>query len=128
MACLVGIKLTIHSCRVENARVTFSPLLRTGQPLTIDDMPMVFWKCGKPWGEVNDYLYRRAELIPSGELSVRSVQANGTALHAYAQWLEASGIDWEHFPARRAERCLVLYKGALVAAIKKNGLFVKACG
>ncbi|WDJ98489.1 site-specific integrase [Xanthomonas campestris pv. incanae] len=39
-----------------------------------------------------------------------------TSLHAYAKWLEAENLEWWHFPAKEAERCLVRYRGALIDA------------
>ncbi len=84
------------------------------RPGRVDGFPVIFWKTGQPWGEANDYLYSRADLVLSADLDVRTLHHECTALHAYANWLEETETDWRHWPIKRSERCLVRYRGALV--------------
>jgi integrase len=83
---------------------------------------MIFWEDGTPWSQVNDYIYSRALLTSSGDLDIASVEVDGRNLHAYAKWLEEEHMDWRHWPALRADRALVKYRGALIAARKAGAL------
>jgi len=65
-----------------------------------------------PWTEANQWFYERGS---SNNVSIKTVEANAAAVHAYAQWLEETGTEWWHFPVRKAERCLVRYRGHLIA-------------
>ncbi len=79
----------------------------------VDGLPQIFWADFAPWTAVNLWARERAT---NGDTSIQTVQANLIALHAYANWLEASGSKWTDFPTRKADRCLVKYRGALIAA------------
>jgi integrase len=79
----------------------------------IKGLPQVFWADGSPWREANLWLMERA---CNRDVDLKTVYAKATSLHAYAKWLEASGNDWRSFPARKENRCLVRYRGALVEA------------
>src|SRR5438105_2693047 len=43
-------------------------------------------------------------------------------LTAYASWLEFMELDWRHFPVRKQDRALVLYRGELIAQRGRGSL------
>ena len=49
-----------------------------------------------------------------GEASLKTVASNMNGLLNYAKLLESRGLHWFEFPVRKADRCLVLYRGALI--------------
>lgn len=79
----------------------------------IGGLPQIFWSDYTPWTEANLWARERAT---SRDASIQTVQANLLALHGYANWLEGSGTTWTDFPQKKADRCLVKYRGALIAA------------
>ena len=79
---------------------------------SISGLPQIFWDNNMPWTEANQWFYERGS---SNNVSIKTVEANAAAVHAYAQWLEETGTEWWHFPVRKAERCLVRYRGHLIA-------------
>jgi integrase len=79
----------------------------------ISGLPQIFWDDGYPWPEANHWAYERALSIGVKLNTVQSLMAH---LHKYASWLETNKFDWRHFPTRKSERVLVLYRGALIEA------------
>ena len=109
MATLEYIKYTPMAVAVAGDEVTFHPI-PLGNP--IEGLPQIFWKNVTPWTEANLWAYTRAS---SGEVDVRTVRSNFIALNSYANWLEQTSTDWRHFPIRQADRCLVRFRGQLIA-------------
>lgn len=64
-----------------------------------------------PWREANLWAMERAT---AGEASLKTVASNMNGLLNYAKFLESCGLHWFEFPVRKADRCLVLYRGALI--------------
>jgi integrase len=83
----------------------------------IGALPQIMWGDSTPWREANLWALERAT---SRDVSIKTVEANCTSLHAYSNWLEATGTDWWAFPARKADRCLVKFRGALIDARSKG--------
>ncbi|HCF9437849.1 tyrosine-type recombinase/integrase [Pseudomonas aeruginosa] len=79
----------------------------------IGNLPQIFWSNSSPWREANLWAMERAT---SGETNIQTVQANMRALYTYANWLEDTSTGWWEFPDRKKDRCLVRYRGYLVAA------------
>ncbi|WP_235086201.1 site-specific integrase [Chromobacterium sp. Beijing] len=71
------------------------------------------WQNFSPWREANLWALERAS---TRGVSIKTVQSHFTALHAYANWLEEANVNWWDFPLRKADRCLVRYRGALIEA------------
>jgi integrase len=90
--------------------------MQRGCPVIVEGAPLVFWEDGTFWSDANDFLYARMGRVTSRELHLRTVQAEGVALHAFAKWLEVEGCDWRESPVRREMRPLVRYKAALLHA------------
>lgn len=63
-----------------------------------------------PWREANLWAMERA----TAEASLKTVASNMNGLLNYAKLLESRGLHWFEFPVRKADRCLVLYRGALI--------------
>lgn len=110
MARLESILFTPHRAAIDNnsidwKRVEWCPL--------IPSLPQIFWADGMPWREVNLWVHERAT---SGTLSIKTLYANAAAMLAYAKWLEESRTSWDDFPIRKADRCIVRYRGALIDA------------
>jgi integrase len=108
MATLESIRFVPHRCKIVDEQIKWESVLN-GR--VISGLPYIFWAGADPWTEANHWLLERAT---STDVSIRTVCANATALHAFAEWLEQSKTNWWDFPARKAERCLVRYRGFLV--------------
>lgn len=111
MARVVGIRYTPHvhtKCPTGSAQWTASPT-RSHQ----NDFPQLLWKDLTPWREANAWALDC--LLHSG-VALSTIRTNMAALLAYANWLETSQSQWWHFPDRKADRCLVRYRGALISA------------
>src|SRR5690606_41368884 len=109
MATLASIRFAPHRSSIIDGNVNWAPV----KSRTIEGLPQIFWDSGIPWREANLWLLERAA---NKDVDLRTVQANGTSLHTYAQWLEKTATNWWEFPPRKADRCLVRYRGALIQA------------
>jgi hypothetical protein len=89
---------------------TVSYALSSSRP-TIEGLPQIFWANCTPWREANLWAVERAT---TGEASVKTVASNMNGLLNYAKFLESRQLHWFEFPTRKAERCLVLYRGTLI--------------
>jgi len=116
MARLESIRFSPHRSIVLNSRVEWTPIAR-GK--AIDALPQIFWGNGMPWREANLWALERAA---SADVDIRTVQTSATALYAYAKWLEEAKAEWWDFPPRKADRCLVRYRGALIEARARGEL------
>lgn len=79
----------------------------------IDGLPQIFWDDSTPWREANLWMLERAT---SKSVDLKTVKSSAAALHSYASWLETSKAHWWDFPVKKADRCLVRYRGALIDA------------
>jgi integrase len=116
MAKLRHIQFTPHHFTVENGQVHKTK--RRG-PSKITDLPQIIWDSALPWREANLWALQRAT---EGEVKSDTVRANMTSLLTYANWLESTHTDWWDFPIRKADRCLVRFRGFLIEA-RDNGTF-----
>ncbi|AXQ50650.1 site-specific integrase (plasmid) [Stenotrophomonas rhizophila] len=116
MARLELINLTPHRSIVSEGHVRWDAV---AHGRVIRGLPQLFWANSSPWREANLWLMERA---CNQGVDLKTVQAKATCLHAYANWLEASGNAWWDFPSRKEDRCLVRYRGALVQAREKSEL------
>lgn len=114
MARLDFISYAPHRAEVERDSIRWNPIIKGRK---IDALPQIMWKDSTPWREANLWALERAT---SSAVSIKTVGANCAALHAYANWLEETGTDWWAFPTKKADRCLVKFRGALVDA-RNNG-------
>lgn len=106
MTRLESISLTRSYCTVNNGKVHWLP--HDDRPT--DDIPQICWTTGLPWREANLWFFERWS---SKDVSLTTVQTQAASLLAYARWLEETSTDWWNFPPRKADRCLVRYRGAL---------------
>lgn len=77
----------------------------------IEDLPQIFWADSTPWREANLWAADRAT---TGEASIKTVVSNMNGLLNYTKFLEAQNLKWFEFPTRKADRCLVQYRGQLI--------------
>lgn len=75
------------------------------------ELPTIVWASGETWGQANLWALHIAE-----QLNPQTVMASMKHLASYAQWLEAEGFEWWHFPEKKAERCLFKFRKALTNA------------
>ncbi|HAT4986203.1 TPA: site-specific integrase [Serratia marcescens] len=108
MATLEHIHFVPHILERRESRVTYS--VSSNRP-SIKGFPQIFWAGGMPWREANLWAMERAT---AGEASLKTVASNMNGLLNYAKFLESRGLHWFEFPVRKADRCLVLYRGALI--------------
>ncbi|MEQ5317340.1 site-specific integrase [Providencia vermicola] len=83
----------------------------------IKNLPQIVWEDNSTWAEANIWALDQAT---SSKRDLKTVRSNMSHLLAYAKWLEAESMTWWHFPERESERCLIRFRGALVAA-RNNG-------
>lgn len=86
-------------------------------------LPQLFWADGTPWQEANLWAFERAT---SGKTDLKTVQSNLRHLHKYAEWLEAEGLDWRHFPMLERDRVLIRWRKNLMETRDKYGLLSPA--
>lgn len=108
MATLERISHTPHRCAVVDGKVDWTPV---DYGARVDGLPQIIWSDGTPWRAANIWALERAT---TKEVSLKTVYSNLSALQRYASWLEESQTDWRHFPVRKADRCLVRFRGKLI--------------
>lgn len=108
MATLERIHFIPHNIERNKNNVTYSA--SNNRP-SLDGLPQIFWADFTPWREANLWAFERAM---SGEASLKTISSNMNGLLNYAKFLELRELHWFEFPTRKAERCLVLYRGALI--------------
>lgn len=116
MARLEYIRYAPHRVSIKDGHLQWSLVANCK---AIDDLPQLFWEDSRPWRAANLWGMERAT---EGNVNIKTVHSNFTALHAYANWLEVTGTDWQDFPTKKADRCLVRYRGALITARDKGEL------
>ena len=79
---------------------------------SIAGLPQIFWRDATPWREANLWAMERAT---DRVTRLRTVKSNLTNLLNYANFLEEHSLLWFAFPRRKADRCLVQYRGWLVS-------------
>lgn len=77
----------------------------------IDSFPQIFLASGEPWFVANRYAFFR---YYESQKDLKTVRNDLSHLARYASWLESVGLDWLHFPKRKAERCLFRFRGYLI--------------
>jgi len=77
----------------------------------IERLPQIFWKNGGPWREANSWAFERAT---EETAKPKTIIGNIERLLVYANFLECQQLHWFYFPTRRADRCLVRYRGHLI--------------
>ena len=78
----------------------------------IINLPQIVWEDNSTWAEANLWALDQAT---SSKRDLKTVRSNMAHLLGYAKWLEAESIAWWHFPEKECERCLVRFRGALIA-------------
>lgn len=117
MASLELIEYVPHRHGVaDDGKVTWERDIACGP---IKYLPQVFWADGRPWVEANLWAHERAT---HGKTDIKTVQANMRHLHKYAEWLEAEGLDWRHFPVLERDRVLICWRKKLMETRDKYGL------
>lgn len=87
MARLESIHFSPNRLEIRDRQAMWTPL-RLGH---IEGLPHIFWVDGLPWREANLWMF---ELASTRCVTLRTVLTISTALHAYANWLEATGTAW----------------------------------
>lgn len=77
----------------------------------IDRLPQIFWDDGRGWDEANLWALDRAA---SGHVHAETTNRTMKHLSRYANFLEASGIDWRNFPIRKEEQVLRRFRKHLI--------------
>lgn len=108
MATLERIHFMPHNLERRESIVIYS--VSSSRP-SLEGLPQIFWAECTPWREANLWAVER---VTTGEATLKTVVSNMNGLLNYAKFLESSGLHWFEFPARKAERCLVLYRGTLI--------------
>lgn len=97
----------IHE-EIKNGEVKWLPN-KTLRPF--QNLPVIFWNNGDQWDEVNLWAFEKAR---SGNVKLKTINTQMEHLHKYANWLEEVKIDWRHFPQRKDERVLIIWRGFLI--------------
>lgn len=85
----------------------------------VERLPQIFWSNGNGWAEVNHWALEKAL---SHGINLESVKSLMKHLHAYADFLEETELDWRHFPIRLSDRAIVRFRGDLMEQIGSGGL------
>ncbi|KWE65850.1 integrase [Burkholderia ubonensis] len=107
MATLERITYTPHVVSASDGTIRYEPSSRK----VIENLPQIFWSDSLPWREANLWAVERAS---SRDTSLRTVNSNLSNLLNYANFLETHDLLWFVFPVRKADRCLVRYRGWLI--------------
>lgn len=113
MASLEFIHYQPRNIEVSERSLQWKELKR--KPIT--NLPQIVWVDNSTWAEANLWALEQAT---SCKRDLKTVRSNMAHLLGYAKWLEGESISWWHFPEKESERCLVRFRGAVIAA-RNNG-------
>jgi integrase len=108
MARLEYIKYTHTNLVIVDGTLQREPTISGSQ---IERLPQIFWDNGSPWREANLWAQQRA--IDS-IVDIKTVISQAGSLIHYASWLEKENMNWWDFPVRKADRCLIRFRGELI--------------
>lgn len=75
-------------------------------------LPQIYWSNNKAWDMANLYAY---DLLVNERVKLKTIQTDLQHLNAYANWLETQeNMTWLHFPNKKSERCVFVFKGFLI--------------
>jgi hypothetical protein len=77
----------------------------------IKRLPQIYWANHKGWDEVNAWALDRAA---SGTLDDETVKRTMEHLYQYADFIESKQLDWRHFPVRRENQVLRIFRKHLI--------------
>lgn len=87
--------------------------------LPIEGLPQIFWENGRGWDEANLWSLERAA---SSGVDAETIKRTMKHLCRYANFLETEGIDWQHFPVRKDEQVLRMFRKHLIDRVKDGYL------
>lgn len=108
MATLENVRFVPHHVTRDVRSISY--ISSSSRPI-LEGVPLIFWADCRPWREANIWAVERAT---DNRLSLKTVVSNMNGLLHYANFLELQQVRWYQFPQRKADRCLVLYRGALI--------------
>lgn len=108
LATLEHIHFTPHDLDVRDRVISYS---LNASRSAISEVPQIFWEDGTPWREANLWAMER---VTCGDALLKTVGSNMNGLLNFAKFLENRTLQWFEFPSRKADRCLVQYRGALI--------------
>lgn len=111
MAFLESVNFTPWRIDASNGTLSWaSDAIRSPLP----SLPQIFWVSGENWYEANLWAL---EKLYNQHNHVSTVLSLFKHLHAYANFLEESSLDWRHFPIKLSERSVVRFRGHLIRKI-----------
>ncbi|HWW04172.1 site-specific integrase [Collimonas sp.] len=116
MARLEHIHHVDHRCEVIDGEAVYTQIHNA---CAIERLPQIFWRNQEPWQEANLWACERAR---SRDVDLQTVETNLRGVAHYASFLESKEMHWFEFPAAKADRCLVQYRGFLKEAMKNGDL------
>ena len=119
MATLEYIRSELIHEEVENCNLNWVAIKNIQ---SIEKLPVIFWKNGDQWDEVNLWALER---VRNKDVKLKTVITQMEHLHKYANWLEETQIDWRHFPKRKDERVLTIWRGFLIE-MREHGVISAA--
>lgn len=108
MARLRYIRLSPHRPAVVDGNVEWRPVINQIEHPRI---PVLVWENASPWREANLWAMQR---VMEREVHPDTVRANMNSLLMYARWLEETDTSWWDFPVKKADRCLVRFRGFVI--------------
>ncbi len=85
----------------------------------LEKLPQIFWNDGQGWDEANLWALDRAA---SNQVDAETTKRTMKHLHRFANFLEAKGTDWRHFPIRKEEQVLRKFRKHLLDEIEQGVL------
>ncbi|ADJ65572.1 site-specific integrase [Herbaspirillum seropedicae] len=77
----------------------------------IPKLPQIFWKNGSSWSEANLYCL---EMAAPGNVKIETVHRKMKHIQYFASYVEKEKKDWRHFPRRREDQILKIFRGHLI--------------
>ena len=123
MATIDFISFSPSHIYVEGEEIIENPVEWRGSgPIVFDGFPVLSWSNGERWSVADAWAVSMSHRLEAGDISVESLVSNAYSVKTYMEFLEEKDLCWSHFPLERGERCLVRYRGWLIAARRDRRL------
>ena len=108
MSRIENVKIKPQNIIVKDNQVIF----KESTNLESQNLPQIYWSNNKAWDVANLYAY---DLMVNERVQLKTIQTDMQHLNAYASWLETEdNLTWWHFPNKKSERCVFVFKGYLI--------------
>lgn len=108
MSRIENVKIKPQNIIIKDNQVIF----KESTNLESQNLPQIYWFNNQAWDVANLYAY---DLMVNERVKLKTIQTDMQHLNAYASWLETKeNLTWWHFPNKKSERCVFVFKGYLI--------------